>query len=459
MINIAICGSINNWSIVSGMGLSTIVFFLIAIIIFLLPLSFVSAELTSTWHQEGGLYKWIKDAFGSKTAFIAIWLIFLQNLAWMPLPLMWIGYSWAFIFNVKWLNTPYYHLILSLLLIWTTAFLSLRGAKYLKHLSNYGVTLGTLVPGGILFVLGFVWFCLGKPIEISFSLSHLTTDLTKLSTWVFFPSLFFIFFGIEVSAFHSQEVKDPKRTFPKAIFFSAVIYSFIIFLSAIAIAFIIPIEKIRLFTATTLALSALFKFYHIDKLFPFFTFLIGIGIFTMFANWVSGPIRGLSKVAKQGDLPPAFRQTNKHNMPSTLIITQAVLLSVLATLFILFPNVNAVYWFLLSLTTIWYLIAYLLLFAAAIKLRYKYPHIERPFKIPGGSIGLWSICGLGFFSCLVALFFGFILPQKTLNLSILNYSLMIALGVIVICLIPWFILLFKKPSWNIGIPDEDEEIK
>lgn len=454
VINIAIFGTINNWSVIAGKGLSTFVFFLLAIIVFYIPLLLVTAELTSSFHQPGGIYLWVKEAFGHRAGFISVWLIFIQNASWVPLPLMWVGYSLAFAMNVEWITTPFYHLISGLIIIWATAFLAFKGATFLKYLSTFGILFGAFIPTVGLVILSLVWYFRGEPVNISLSVEQLKTDLFSLSGWVLFPGLFFSLFGAEISAFHSRDVKDAKHTYPKAIFLSSAIYIIMIILSSTAIAVMFPAEKISFFDTTTKELAHVFHLFHISWLYHPFLLLVGLGIYVTFANWFCGPIRGLLKVAKQGDLPPVFRQTNEHNMPSTLIITQALINSIIAILFVLFPDVTTAYWFILSLTTIWYFISYLILFAAAIKLRYKHPTIERPFKIPGKAFGLWSVCGLGFVSCLVGLGFGFILPQQVLQLSTLNYFLMIVLGVIVTCLVPWFILLFKRPGWT--TPPEEE---
>lgn len=455
-INIALFGTISNWTVVSGQGLASFAFYLFIILILFVPLALVFAELSSTWHSGGGTYEWIQRAFGSRAGFITIWLVFWQNLTWVSLPLIWIGYCWAYALNAQWINTPYFHLILSLILIWLTTFLSMKGINFIKQLTLYGLTLGFFIPALILILIGFFSLLSGHPTAVSFDFFDLKTTFTTLSHWIILPALVITFEGIEISAYHAKEVKDSAKTYPKAIFLGTLLAVCFTFLGSFAIACILPREKFSSFILLIKQISTLFKSYHIPFLFPLFAFLTGIGIYVNFANWFIGPIRGLYRVAKEGQLPPFFHQINKHNMPSTLIITQGVLMSIVFSLFILFPDVHSSYWFLISITAIWYLIAYLLLFAASIKLRYKYPAIERPFKVPGGKIGIWIVSGLGFTACLVALFFSFFLPKEALNLTSLNYALMIALGTTLFCLAPWFILLFKKASWKTDLPPEEE---
>src|SRR5579872_1418054 len=84
MINIAAIGSVKNWPLTAEYGLSSISYLILAALIFFLPLALVTAELATTWPENGGIYVWIKHAFGHKTAFLAVWLFWLLNVIWFP---------------------------------------------------------------------------------------------------------------------------------------------------------------------------------------------------------------------------------------------------------------------------------------------------------------------------------------------------------------------------------------
>ena len=81
-------------------------------------------------------------------------------------------------------------------------------------------------------------------------------------------------------------------------------------------------------------------------------------------------------------------------------------------MFVVLPSVQAAYQILSQLTVILYLIMYLLMFAAAIYLRYSQPNRPRPYRIPGGDIGMWLIGGLGFLGSLLAFVLSFIPPSQ-----------------------------------------------
>lgn len=456
-INLALFGLVHNWSLIAEYGAVTFVFFLIAILVFFIPSAFVTAELASSFRHEGGVYTWIKEAFGPKAAFTISWLLWIQIIFWMPIPLMWVGYSWSLAFLPQWIINSFFHLMVSIVLLWGMTFFILRGVKWLKNLTVYGLIVGSFFPGILIIVLGFIWLKQGKAANVDFSFQHLSHAMGKFSNWILFPSILVIPLGIEISAFYSPEVTNPKKSFPKAILLSALIFIVFSALGAFAIAMFIPKVETLFFTTSLNAISSLFQSFHLSWFFPFFAILLSLDVLVSAINWLAALPRGLLRVAKQGDLPPGFRLVNARHMPSSIIILQGVLISFIISLYILFPNITTIYWILTSLTVIFHLIIYLFVFAAVIKLRYKKPEIERPFKIPGGHFGLWSISGLGFISCIVTIVLGFILPQRILGFNPINYFFLIGAGIIIICLVPRFIHLFKKPHWNIPDLEEVEE--
>ena len=80
-----------------------------------------------------------------------------------------------------------------------------------------------------------------------------------------------------------------------------------------------------------------------------------------------------------------------------ILIIQAIIVSVLGAFYLIFPNPSAAFYLLSAMTVALYLVMYLLMYAAAIKLRYSYPDMPRHFRwCPGGNLGMWMIAGGGF---------------------------------------------------------------
>jgi amino acid transporter len=166
------------------------------------------------------------------------------------------------------------------------------------------------------------------------------------------------------------------------------------------------------------------------------------------STWIIGPTKGLLAAAESGDLPPIFRKVNHNGVPIALLFAQAIIVTVLAFLFLFMPTVSSGFWILSVLVAELYLIMYLLMFAAAITLRYKKPDVERPYRIPGGKYGIWIVSGLGIIGSLFALIIGFIPPGQIETGSKGFYVTFLIIGTLIGCLAPFIITWFKKPHWE-----------
>jgi amino acid transporter len=156
------------------------------------------------------------------------------------------------------------------------------------------------------------------------------------------------------------------------------------------------------------------------------------------SNWIIAPTKGLLVAAQEGNLPPLFERTNQHGAPVFLLILQAVIVTLLSGLFLFMPSVNGSYWLLTALAAQLYMLMYLLMFAAAIKLRFSAADHPRPFKIPGGKLGMIAVSGTGILGASATLFVSFIPPEGINIGSVASYEMTLIIGLIVMCLPPFF---------------------
>ncbi len=135
-------------------------------------------------------------------------------------------------------------------------------------------------------------------------------------------------------------------------------------------------------------------------------------------------------------------------MPLGMLVLQGILVSVMSTLFIILPSVSHSFWILEAMVAQLYIIMYILMFGAAIRLRYAQPQVHRPFKVPGGSIGFWLTNIVGFVVFIFILVIGFIPPSELGGVDLTVYELIQVFGVLAFVVAPFIITLFKKPSWD-----------
>lgn len=448
MINVATIGSVKNWPVTAEYGLASIFFLLLASLLFFIPSALVSAELATGWPERGGVFAWVKEAFGHRTGFLAIWLQWIQNVVWYPTILSFIVSTFAYAFNPDLANNKPYTLALTLALFWAATLVNLRGMKTSGWISSAGTILGTFIPSALIITLGAAWFFSDSPLQIPLSWKNLIPDIGHLEYLVFFSGIIMSLMGIEMPAVHAKDVTNPQKTYPRAILLSIVIILGLSIPGVLAIAFVVPQGDINLLSGSIQAFTRVVEAFGLSWMTPWMAALLAVGAIASMSTWLVGPSKGLLAAAQAGDLPHVFHKLNKREMPTNLLIFQGVIVSLITLLFVLMPTLNAAFWFISAAVAQLYLVMYFLLFGAAIKLRYKRPDTPRAYRIPGGKWGIWIVSGIGILTSAFAMFIGFFPPSqiKTENFNLYVFSL---LGtVLLFCSGPYIILLFKNKKWE-----------
>ncbi|MCI0382208.1 MAG: amino acid permease [Chlamydiae bacterium] len=451
MLNVSIMASLRNLPIVASYGLSAVVFFFLVAIFFLIPCALISAELATGWTMGGGIYIWVKEAFGDRWGFFAIWMQWAHNLSWYPVILSFVAGTIAYIINPALVENKTFVLSIVLSSFWGMTFINYFGIRTSSIVSTIGVILGTIIPGIFVIGLGISWLTEKQPVQTPLSFEALFPDLSKIGNLSFLAGLFLAFSGLEVSAVHAKEVKDPQKNYPRAIILAAIITFFVFMLGALAIAIVIPEKEISLVAGLMEAFKIFFSYYHLEWILPIMGILLVIGAAAEVNAWIGGPIRGLHATSLHGDLPPLFQRVNKHGMPTSLLLFQAIVVTLCSFVILELPTLSAAFWILSVLSAQSYLFMYILLFLAGIKLRYEKPHVPRAYRIPYKLPGIWIVGSLGVFACLFAIFLGFFPPTQLEVGNIIFYESFLIGGLVFMVAVPLIFHFFRKPHW-IKIP-------
>jgi amino acid transporter len=434
--------SIRNLPSAALFGSSLIFFFILASLVFLLPTALVSAELASLLPDKGGIYHWMTKAFGEKVGMLSIWLQWINTMVWYPTILSFIAGIGAYLIKPELANNKVYLIISIIVIFWTLTYVNLFGVNVSAKINSVAGLVGTIFPLCLLIFLGIIWVYRRQPLQLSFSFSSLLPNFSSIDNWVSLTAIISSFLGIELAGVHVNDIKNPQKNFPKALFISAFILLTTMLFGSLAIAIVVPSTQINLVAGVMQVFSVFFESLHVGFLTPILAVLIVIGSLGSIINWLISPAKGLYHAAEFGFLPDFFKKKNKYGVASRILISQAILVSALCCIFFLVPNVNSFYWFLTGLSTDLYLLMYLLMFIGAIKLHYVYKHRDPSFKIPGKSMGLWITCLLGIFGCLLTLFISFFPPQE-LQIPITRYAFLILIGNIIM-ISPIFLFYFYK---------------
>ncbi|MFF0201168.1 APC family permease [Streptomyces sp. NPDC005017] len=425
-------------------GLACVFLYLLPAVVFLLPTALVSAELASGW--SGGVYRWVSEGLSKPLGFLAVWCQFAMTIFYYPSLLAFVASTIAYVIDPALASNGVYTAIVIMVLYWTGVWVSSRGTKALAGLSSWGLVIGTLIPGTLLVVLGMVFLAQGNPSAAPMTANHLLPQWTGLASLVLIVNNFLSYSGMEMNAVHVSSLKDPAKEYPKSMFLAMGLVLLIFILPALAISWVVPAHQLSLTAGVMQAFEAFFGYFHIGWMTPIAAIMLISASLAGMLTWLAGPSKGLLEISRQeGYLPPFLQQLNKYGVQQNILVTQGVVTSVIALGYALIPNVSSVYWIFSTITTQVYLIVYLLMFAAAVRLRRSQPDHPRGYRVPA----LTLVCAVGLLSSLAALVIGFVPPSQFGGSSVLSYVVIVGGGLGILgFLIPWAFLKFRKPSWR-----------
>ena len=434
-------------------GPSSAFYYLFAAIVFLIPTAMVAAELAAMFSdKEGGVFRWVGEAFGPKTGFLAIWLQWIESTIWYPTVLTFGAVSLAFIgmndvSDAALASNKMFTLVIVLAIYWIATFIALKGLNWVGKISKWGGMIGTIIPAGLLIILGIIYIATGGHNYMDMSQGFFP-NLTKVDNIVLASSIFLFYAGMEMMGVHVMDVNNPSKNYPKAIIIGSLATVAIFVLGTFALGFIIPSKDINLTQSLLIGFDNYFRHFHISWAGPIMATALMFGVLASVLTWVAGPSKGIFSVGKAGYLPPFFQKSNKEGVQRNILLVQGGIVTLLSLLFVVMPSVQSFYQILSQLTILLYLIMYMLMFAAAITLRYKMKDAARPFRLGKGNALMWIIGTVGFAGSLLAFVLSFIPPgQIATGSNTVWYSVLI-IGCIVMVVIPYIIYAMRKPSWK-----------
>ena len=414
-------------------------FFAIAIIFFLAPVALVSAEMTATYTKKGeeGVYGWVKKAFGPNIAMLAIWFQWVNTLIWFPSILTFLAGTVAYLFNPDLTQNIKFTIIFITVIFWSLTILNLKGLKISAIFASICTFIGMVAPMILMVVFALILLNCGTcHTYLHFETSNLIPNFDSTESWMGLTAIIASFLGLELATVHIVNVRNPKKTFPLALLISVIFIIFTMILGALAVGLIFPTSEIDVVHGTIKT----FKIYLDNIGIPhFFYYVLGmmiiIGSVGSMINWMISPARGLLQATDDHFLPNALDKTNKHNVPSGILILQAIIMTIICLLLELVPSVQAYYWLLTALSTQIYSLMYLMMFFAALKLKLTNTAIIKntdDFNIPGGKIGMSIVCLAGIIGTLLCVAVGFIPPDNMYDnpfefIQILSICLMLSI--------------------------------
>jgi amino acid transporter len=434
-------------------GLACVFLYVLPAIIFLIPTALVSAELASGW--SGGVFRWVTEGISPNMGFVAAWHQYAMTIFYYPTLLSFVASTLAYVIHPAWAASGVWTAVVIISVYWLGTLLALRGGiGVIAKLASSGVLIGTLIPGALLVILGIIFLAQGNPSAAPMTAEHLLPEWTGIASIVLIVSNFGAYSGMEMNAVHVNELKQPSKEFPKAMFVAMFLVLLILILPPLVISWFIPAEELSLTAGVMQAFEAVFAHFGIQFLTPIVGLAIVSASLAGFMTWLSGPSKSLLLSSQEGGyLPPWFQRTNAAGVQINILAAQGVVTTVLALLFAFVPAVSDAYWMFMTITTSVYLLMYLWLFRAAMNLRKRQPDHPRGYRAPALNL----LCIMGFASSLAAILISFVPPSQFGEGSPVLFIAIVGGGILLLgVIVPFLLVRLRKPSWQVS-PRVSEE--
>jgi glutamate:GABA antiporter len=365
----------------ASVGASSISWWIILGIVFFIPFAMICAEMGCAYPEQGGIYAWIRDGYGGRWASRATWCYWVNTAVWIPA----IFIVFAGVFKQMFMPdlSMGWQIMICILLTWIAV-----GVNVIT------LDLGKWVPsiGAILKVLIFVAIIVGAAVHIADAgmANPLTFDTLK-PDWSgsaqYIPAIIYGMLGFELVSAGSDEMKDPARDVPRAIFVSGIVIISLYILGTIAVLAAIPAGDINLVEGLLDTLSLFFGDSALGK-----AVVMGLGLgalFSFFSNavtWSLGCNRAAAEAAIEGELPKIFAlEDKKRGTPVGAAVLMGIVSTLCIALYGLLSGSNEdLFWSLFAFSAVIFLLPYQGMLLTFLKMRRVDADHPRPYRVPGG---------------------------------------------------------------------------
>lgn len=379
LLNLVAVTSLRWMATSAANGPAALVLWVLAGIMFFLPLGLAVSALTVRQPSVGGIYTWTRTSFGEGHGFLAGWCYWINNVLY-PANLL-IATAAMFTYAIgrggTGLESDWTYVLTATLVMYGIAtWLNLVGVRSGKWLQNAGAV-ATYLPGAFLIALGIVAIATREPAN-TFSAGTMTPDLGNIRGISLWASIAFAFTGLELSATMSEEVKDPRRSLPRAVLISALLIATVYVAGTTVVLWLIPHEEINVVSGFLQGISAAVQSVApgLAWAIPAAALLFCIGNVGGVGAWLSGPARVALAIGIDRYFPPAFGRIHpKWGTPHVAILVQAALSTVFLLLSVLGrgTTVETAYLILLDTMLLIYFIPFLYLFLVYLRVVAREP--------------------------------------------------------------------------------------
>ncbi len=412
-------------------GAPSVTLWVLAWLLFCVPLVLSVIELSSRHPEQGGIYAWARRAFGPVHGFICGWCVWVNNLFYFPSLLLFAAANILLVFGpdaARLADNRLYSVTFVLVVLWASVGLNILGLGAGRWLHSIG-SVGTWLPAALLIVAGAAGFATFGS-ATSFAPQMLVPRDDVLSTVSLWSAMCFAFSGFEIGALMSEEVRDPRRTLPRGVMIAGLVVTLIYIAGSASVLVALPAEALQERSGIADAVDLISQRLGLAGLGAITGALLAVGAIAGTNSWFGGAARVPFAAGVHNVLPPAFARLHpRHHTPVVALVVQGVIATAIFLVSVFLSvtggrtSVQEAYDIMVNLTILVYFVPYLYLFVALVRLR----GAARPddedaavIRVPGGRVGLLAVAIAGFSATAISLALVFVPPAGTEN--VVNYE-------------------------------------
>lgn len=366
----------------ASVGADSISWWLILGVLFFIPFAMICAEMGCAYPEQGGIYAWIRDGFGGRWASRATWCYWVNTAVWIPaIYILFAGVFKQMFFpelSMAW------QISIGVALTWVAVAVNVVTLDIGKWVPNIGAIIKVAI---------FIAIILGAAVHIQDAgMANPLSLETLMPHWdgsaQYLPAIIYGMLGFELASAGSDEMQDPARDVPRAIFISGIIIITLYTLGTVAVLAAIPAGDINLVEGLV---DTLGLFFGDSPAGQALVLALGLGaLFTFFSNgvtWALGCNRAAAEAAIEGELPRIFAlEDPKRGTPLGAAVLMGIVSTFCLVLYGFLSNSNEdLFWSLFAFSAVIFLLPYQGMLLTFLKMRRVDPDHPRPYRVPGGT--------------------------------------------------------------------------
>lgn len=396
MVSFTVCGIVvlDTFVAPAAMGVSSITVWLLTAILFFIPYGLINAELGAAYPEDGGIYAWVKRAFGDFQATMVAWFYWVNVAFWMPA---------VFIAFTRWFSLAFApdlgvwpSAAITIAMCWVIVVIGIKGADLSVTMTN----IAAIIKVSVLLIFGGlgVVYAATKGVANDFSPSSFAINF-NYDTIAYSSAIVYNLLGFELISSIASKIKDPGKNIPKMTVLAGILIAALYIVGTFGVLVAIPTKALDPLDGFFYAIKELCTVFGSGQE-TAFSIIIAAAMLTLVSNmisWTLGGVEVLDGAEFTKKTKVLGHRHPKYNTPDYSYILMGCIATVLIVInFALGESANNAFWTILSFSFLIFFLPYLWLFPTAVKLRMTDHETVRPYKVPGGMFGLCLAAGMGF---------------------------------------------------------------